>query len=224
MSNITAIIDDFIAPKCHAEIGILYRDDALLVINKPSGLLSLSGKNPLNKDSVHLRLVQQFAGALMAHRLDFGTSGLMLIALTKKVNAHLTKQFQNQRVNKRYIAHLYSDLESAQGTINLPIGKSVFPRQKICNHSGKLYTKVKFLLERDPDMQYTRVEFYPQTGRTHQLRLHSQAIGHPIIGCDLYANDVSQALANRLMLHASDIEFEHPVTHQILKISAPCPF
>ena len=194
------------------------------MINKPSGLLSLSGKNPLNKDSVHFRLVQDYPSALMAHRLDFGTSGVMLIALSKQVNSHLTKQFQAQSINKCYIAVLFGELAADEGEINLNIAKDVFPRQKICAAQGKRASSRYTVVARDRENQSTRVEFVPQTGRTHQLRLHSQAIGHPILGCDLYTNQVSQSLATRLLLHASDIEFEHPISKVRIKVSAPCPF
>ena len=96
--------DDFIAPPCTDEIRILFQDAHILLIDKPSGLLSLSGKNPLNKDSVHFRLVRDFPTATLVHRLDFGTSGIMLVALSKPVNAELTKQFQTGRINKTYRA------------------------------------------------------------------------------------------------------------------------
>lgn len=97
-------VDTFVAPPCHAEITILFQDEHLLLINKPSGLLSLSGKNPLNKDSVHFRLVHDFPTATLVHRLDLGTSGIMIVALNKSVNAHIGKQFQQGEVNKTYTA------------------------------------------------------------------------------------------------------------------------
>ena len=102
--------DDFIAPPCYEEITILYQDEHLLLINEPSGLLSLSGKNPLNKDSVHYRLVQDFPTATLVHRLDFGTSGIMLVALNKTINGLLTKQFQDKTINKCYHAVLHGHL------------------------------------------------------------------------------------------------------------------
>lgn len=229
MYNINNLItkndaDDFVAPKCHEDITLLYQDEYLLVINKPSGLLSLSGKNPLNKDSVHYRLVQDFPTALMVHRLDFGTSGVMVIALNKQVNSHLTKQFQCKTIDKRYIAVLHGNLAHERGEIRFKIAKSVFPRQKICEEQGKSAVSGYSVIARDIAQQVTRVEFIPKTGRTHQLRVHSQGIGHPILGCDLYANQVSQSLAERLLLHASEIEFAHPITEKRIQVFAPCPF
>lgn len=212
-------IDDFIAPRCHEHIKILFEDDHLLIINKPSGLLSLSGKNPLNKDSVHCRLVQDYPTATMVHRLDFGTSGLMVVALNKTINAHLTKQFQARTVIKKYLATLLGHLADDEGVIDAPLAKSDFPYQKVCRLTGKdaqsHYKVLERLQHADSGANITRVLYTPLTGRTHQLRVHSREIGHPIIGCDLYGLTVngidSLALAKRLMLHASSLEFEHPV-------------
>ena len=103
-----SLADHFIAPPCREQIKVLYEDESLLVIDKPSGLLSLSGKNPANKDSVHFRLLQDYPSASMVHRLDLGTSGVMVVALNKAVNAHLTKQFQARSVVKKYLATLHS--------------------------------------------------------------------------------------------------------------------
>lgn len=215
--------DPFIAPECHAEIEILMQDEDLLLINKPSGLLSLSGKHPLNKDSVHYRLVQEFPTATLLHRLDLGTSGIMLVALNKSVNGLLTKQFQNRTVKKKYIAILQGDLSSSEGLIELPIAKGEFPLQKICHFEGKPAATHYQVIERLPG-ERTRVEFTPLSGRTHQLRVHSREIGHPILGCDLYANDEAFAMADRLLLHATQLDFVHPITGATVSAHCPCPF
>jgi len=210
--------DEFIAPPCNRKINILYEDESLLVIDKPSGLLSLRGKNPLNFDSVHSRMAQQYPSVTMIHRLDFGTSGLMLLALDKSVNAHLTKQFQSRSIIKRYIAVLYGHLTQDEGLIDLPITRGHFPRQKICYDRGKAsqshYQVVDRFTHNVTGCPLTKVVFTPKTGRTHQLRIHSREIGHPIIGCDLYGS-VSRgvnttSLSERLCLHASHLAFEHP--------------
>jgi tRNA pseudouridine32 synthase/23S rRNA pseudouridine746 synthase len=218
--------DSFIAPPCHDEISILLQDEQLLLINKPSGLLSLSGKNPLNKDSVHFRLVQDFPSASLIHRLDFGTSGVMVVALNKTVTAQISKQFQDGNVNKTYTAMLYGHLQQNSGLIDLPIAKDTenFPLQKICHQTGKQSLTQYEVIERLQNPPRTRVLFMPLTGRTHQLRIHSRELGHPILGCDLYKNAESIAMADRLMLHATTIELLHPVTHQTLKDICPCPF
>lgn len=212
--------DDFIAPVCHQTISTLYKDEAILVINKPSGLLSLSGKNPLNKDSVHFRLVQSYPSAMMVHRLDLGTSGVMVLALNKSVNANLTKQFQARSVVKTYEATLMGNLPDDEGVIDAPLAKGVFPYQKVCHESGKSaeshYRVLERLLDPVSGVPLTRVLFMPLTGRTHQLRVHSQFLKYPILGCDLYGlvvNGVdSQPLATRLMLHAKSLQFAHPVS------------
>jgi len=218
--------EPFIVPLCTEQIEIVYQDEHLLLINKPSALLSLSGKHPLNKDSVHWRLVQDFPTATLAHRLDFGTSGLMIVALNKEVNGHLTRQFQERSVAKRYMALLHGHLAEDSGEIDLPIAKNRinFPLQKICYASGKPAQSHYQVLERLENPFATRVLFTPVTGRTHQLRIHSSEIGHGILGCDLYASDEAFSLAPRLMLHAERIEFEHPVSGENVKGFCPCPF
>jgi tRNA pseudouridine32 synthase/23S rRNA pseudouridine746 synthase len=129
----TQPIDTFVAPPCGEDIRILYQDDSLLLINKPSGLLSLSGKNPLNWDSVHYRLVQQFPSALLLHRLDLGTSGVLVIALNKQIAADFNRQFQARTVVKTYQALLAGGLTDESGQIDLPIAKdpAIFPRLKV---------------------------------------------------------------------------------------------
>ncbi len=231
--------DDFIAPPCHGEIRILYQDSDILLIDKPSGLLSLSGKNPANKDSVHLRLVQghlkgpwaeqelkPFPTATLVHRLDLGTSGIMVVALNKEVNGVIGKQFQARTVFKRYIAILEGQLDREQGSIDLPIAKDKpnFPLQKICFDTGKPAMSEYQVLERLEEPSRCRVAFTPLTGRTHQLRIHSLKAGHPILGCDLYKSETSQQLGSRLMLHASELQFDHPSTGQRINGLSPCPF
>jgi len=223
---VPAAIDTFIAPVCNEPIEILRQDESILLVNKPSGLLSLSGKNPLNKDSVHYRLVQQFPGATMVHRLDFGTSGIMLLALNKSANANLTRQFQARTVNKTYIAILDGHLELDEGYIDAPIAKDKpnFPLLKICKKSGKPALSHYRVLERLDKPARSRVLFTPETGRTHQLRLHSREIGHPILGCDLYGSKQTKAMAQRLLLHATTLEFDHPLTGERILGKCDCPF
>ena len=234
-----AVMTEFIAPPCKEQISILYQDEDILLINKPSGLLSLSGKNPLNKDSVHFRLVQDFPTATLVHRLDFGTSGIMLVALNKSINGLLTKQFQDKMIIKNYHATLYGhvskELEDS-ALINAAIAKDIdnFPVMKICSDTGKAALSEIEVIERT-HLQVldggksnltpvTKVRIKPITGRTHQLRIHSQYIGHPILGCDLYCNENSQGLATRLLLHASYLCFIHPVTLEPFEINCEVPF
>jgi tRNA pseudouridine32 synthase/23S rRNA pseudouridine746 synthase len=228
----TIITDYFVAPVCLEQIEILFEDEYLLGINKPSGLLSLSGKNPLNKDSVHYRLVQQYPDIRLTHRLDLGTSGIMILAKNKVVNANLTKQFQARSVIKRYVSVLVGAVLDNDGLIDLPIAKDslLFPRLKICHKDGKSAQSHYKVIERLDVPLRTRVIFMPLTGRTHQLRIHSQAIGHPILGCDLYGapeteiSIATQSMSPRLLLHALDITFDHPHTQKRMTLVSQCPF
>lgn len=228
--------DNFIAPPCQQEIDILFRDQDILLINKPSKLLSLSGKNPANLDSVHYRIRQLFPTALMVHRLDLGTSGIMVVALNKESNRVLNRQFSERNVQKTYTALLAGKLNNDHGSINLPIAKGEFPYQTICHQHGKS-ALTEYQLQGHEDFFFkgqtfpvSRVTLYPHTGRTHQLRIHSQQVGHPIIGCDLYSGKQqgifanSEQMAERLMLHATSLEFVHPVTGERILAKAPCPF
>ncbi|WP_434952711.1 RluA family pseudouridine synthase [Shewanella sp. HL-SH4] len=218
---------EFIAPPCLGHIDILFQDEHLLIINKPSGLLSLSGKNPLNIDSVHYRLVKDYPGCTLVHRLDFGTSGVMLVALNKQINGLLTQQFQNGLVEKTYTAILLGEMPSHQGEIKLPIAKDDFPLMKICSATGKAAHSHYQVIDSEHitgGLQVTKVTFTPITGRTHQLRIHSQQIGHPIIGCDLYPIGQSQSLASRLMLHATSLSFIHPVSGERMNTQCISPF
>lgn len=221
-----ARIDTFVAPPCADDIAILYQDDAILLINKPSGLLSLSGKNPLNLDSVHYRLVQQFPTALLLHRLDFGTSGIMIVALNKVVAANINRQFQARTIVKTYQAVLARHVAADEGDIELPIAKDPvnFPKLKVCFETGKAASSHFQVLDRQTGPNTTRVLFTPNTGRTHQLRIHSAGLGHPILGCDLYGTPESQGMANRLQLHATGVEFDHPITEDRFFGICDCPF
>lgn len=226
MQNIQSKPDTFIAPLCLGAITILFQDEHLLLIDKPSGLLSLSGKNPLNKDSVHFRLVQDFPTATLLHRLDFGTSGIMIIALNKSVNAQIGKQFQAGTITKTYTALLHGTVLNDSGTIALPIAKDPpnFPLQKICFVAGKNALTHYTVIARNTSPATSRVLFTPVSGRTHQLRIHSRELGHSILGCDLYASDDVFRMAPRLMLHATTIEFNHPVTGERICGRSDCPF
>lgn len=231
----STILDTFIAPQCHDEIELLYQDDHLVLINKPAGLLSLSGKNPQNLDSVHHRLVKIFPGCTLVHRLDFGTSGLMVVARNKAINAALCQQFSQRTVNKVYSALLCGHLDEDEGVIDAAIAKdpALFPLMSICPNHGKparsRYRAVERFyreLEDGTLLPLTRVQLTPETGRTHQLRIHCQQLGHPILGCDLYGGLLLPGTERtpRLMLHASELDFVHPVSGELIKARNACSF
>ncbi|CNK52231.1 RluA family pseudouridine synthase [Yersinia frederiksenii] len=231
----STIFDTFIAPPCHEQIETLYQDDHLVLINKPAGLLSLSGKNPQNLDSVHHRLVQVFPGCTLVHRLDFGTSGLMVIARNKAINAALCQQFSQRTVTKKYSALLCGHLDDNEGVIDAAIAKdpALFPLMSICAIHGKparshyrVIERIYQELEDRTLLPLTRVQLTPETGRTHQLRIHCQQLGHPILGCDLYGGRLISGTERvpRLMLHASELHFVHPISKEQIKAHHASPF
>ena len=206
-----------------------------MLINKPSGLLSLSGKNPQNLDSVHYRLVKIFPGCTLIHRLDFGTSGLMVIARNKAINAALCQQFSQRTVTKKYSALLCGHFENNEGVIDAPIAKdpALFPLMSICAITGKPARSRYRVIERlyragedGTELPLTRVELTPETGRTHQLRIHCQQLGHPILGCDLYGGLLLPGTEEtpRLMLHASELHFVHPISKETINAQNSSPF
>ncbi len=206
-----------------------------MLINKPGGLLSLSGKNPQNLDSVHHRLVQIFPGCTLVHRLDFGTSGLMVIARNKAINAALCQQFSQRKVIKVYSALLCGHLAKDEGVIDAAIAKDPmrFPLMSICAINGKParshYRVVERFYHKWDDgtlLPLTRVQLTPETGRTHQLRIHCQQLGHPILGCDLYGGCLQPVTERtpRLMLHASELHFFHPASETWFSARNTSPF
>lgn len=193
---------------------IIYEDESLLVVNKSAGLRSIPGVHI--EDSVHsrLRIILGNTEPFMVHRLDMGTSGLLLVAKSAEVHKHLQWQFLNRKVNKRYTALLSKAISGREGEIDLPLCPDLFdrPRQMVCFTTGKKsITKWKVVAMTDGR---TRVYFWPLTGRTHQIRMHAaheQGLNAPIVGDDLYGN-----ADKRLYLHAAGIEFTHPVTNKVM--------
>jgi tRNA pseudouridine32 synthase/23S rRNA pseudouridine746 synthase len=178
-------IDDlFILPPCQEDIQILLMDEDFLLINKPTRLLSVPGRHPQNRDSVISRLLPEYPGASIVHRLDFDTSGVMVIPLNKPALSHISKQFQARTVTKHYIAVVAGLVDKDKGVIDLPIASGEGPKYKICHQTGKSSATEYSVIARNPEENTTRLYLHPITGRSHQLRLHLQAIGHPILGCE----------------------------------------
>ena len=205
-------------------LDIVYRDDHLLVIDKPAGLLSVPGKAVA--DSVLTRMRRRFpqaSGPLLVHRLDLGTSGLLLAALTPEVHKRLQRQFLERSVRKRYVAIVAGEPEAEEGVIELPLRVDLDdrPRQLACHRHGKPATTRWRVVAREGDR--SRLHLFPLTGRTHQLRVHvahPAGLGLPIIGDELYG----MVPAPRMMLHAEALEIRHPVTGRELSFHAPAPF
>lgn len=211
-------------PPVNTGINILYSDDMLLVVEKPSGLLSVPGRGEDKQDCLVSRLQHKYPHALIVHRLDLETSGVMILAKTKASHRQLSLQFQEREVQKRYIAVVDGLVREASGLIDLPLicDWPNRPRQIVDHEAGKpSLTRFKVLI-RNIEAETTRLELEPETGRSHQLRVHLQALGYPILGDRLYANEEQQAMAPRLLLHALSLSFVHPETAEPMRfISAP---
>ena len=205
-------------------LNIVFQDAHLIVVEKPSGLLSVPGRGPEKADCLVSRLQDGFPGALIVHRLDMETSGLMVLALNKNVHRALSQLFENRAVEKHYEARIAGVPSQDTGRIDLPLMKDWpnRPLQKVDHESGKPSITDWKLLTREGDC--ARVALTPLTGRTHQLRVHLNAIGHPILGDLLYGSLESRAAAPRLQLHASTLAFEHPVTGAGMMLQSPAPY
>ncbi|MCW6520822.1 bifunctional tRNA pseudouridine(32) synthase/23S rRNA pseudouridine(746) synthase RluA [Yersinia ruckeri] len=190
---------------------ILYQDLHIMVVNKPSGLLSVPGRAPENKDSIMTRIQADFPTAESVHRLDMATSGVMVVALTKAAERELKRQFREREPKKSYIARVWGHLEQDEGLIDLPLicDWPNRPKQKVCYETGKSAQTEYQVLCRDADGS-TRVKLSPITGRSHQLRVHMLAMGHPILGDGFYAHPEAKAMASRLQLHAQELCITHP--------------
>jgi len=207
----------------NGKLDVIYEDEYIAVINKPAGMLSVPGKD--GKESVYSlarKLYPEADGPMIVHRLDMATSGLLIIAKNKKAHQHLQAQFKNHSIRKKYIALLDGIIRQDQGTIELPLRPDPLdrPRQVVDMKHGKTAITHYQVLERTE--RYTRVAFYPHTGRTHQLRVHAahpQGLHCPIIGDELYGKKNT-----RLYLHAESIEFVHPANGQVIRITKEAGF
>jgi tRNA pseudouridine32 synthase/23S rRNA pseudouridine746 synthase len=205
------------------QIRILQEENDFLLIDKPTRLLSVPGRHPQNRDSVISRLEVDYPGVSIVHRLDFDTSGIMVIPRNKAALSHISKQFQARTVSKHYTAVVAGLMEQDEGIIDLPIASGEGPKYKICLATGKPSVTEYQVLTRDEAAGTTRVFLHPITGRSHQLRLHLQAIGHPILGCEFYAGEFATA-ADRLLLHATDLQFVHPASGERVYIASTPDF
>ena len=208
-------------------IPVVYEDEWLLVVNKPSGILSVPGR--VSEYSVDMVMKERYPGCQVAHRLDMGTSGLLIVAKSQDVYRSLQEQFIKHQVKKKYVAMLEGrcKMEEGRGTISLPLRPDPMnrPRQIVdMEHGKRAVTDYEVI---SPNI----VALYPQTGRTHQLRIHCahpDGLGRPIEGDELYgfgkANSPKLKANSRLMLHAAEIWFTHPVTGELMHITAPAPF
>jgi tRNA pseudouridine32 synthase/23S rRNA pseudouridine746 synthase len=214
----------YLVPHTQEAIRVLYADPELLVVRKPDLLLSVPGRHPRNRDCLVSRLQDDWPGARIVHRLDLDTSGVMIVALTARSQSVLGRLFQERRVCKEYEAVVSGRMQANEGEIDLPIARDWErrPRQKICHERGKSASTLYRVLQRSEDR--TRVRLEPVTGRSHQLRIHLASLGHPILGCDMYAHAEALSMAPRLLLHATRIAFPHPLSEEWLDVADAAPF
>ncbi len=204
---------------------VVHADEALVAIDKPAGLLSVPGRGADKADCAVARVQAQFADAQTVHRLDMATSGLLLFARGAAMQRALSVLFETREVVKHYEAVVEGIVGVDDGEIDLPLLADwpQRPRQKVDRMHGKPSLTRYRVLHRDPATRTTRLALQPLTGRTHQLRVHLLAIGHPIAGDALYAS-ADEPTAARLMLHATRLELRHPVTTQALVLTSAAPF
>lgn len=205
-----------------------YEDTDLLILEKPAGLLSVPGRGEDKQDCLWHRAQAIWRDALIVHRLDCATSGLMVLARSKEAHRELSRQFQDRQTFKRYHALIAGVPDQPEGVRTEPMrcDWERRPLQMIDFEQGKPATTFWRALDTGSTngCSFSRVALYPITGRSHQLRLHMQVLGHPILGDNLYADEQSLSAVDRLMLHADLLELFHPVTHERMSFSSPTPF
>lgn len=210
-------------PDCGLDI--VFNDAYLVAVSKPSGLLSVPGRGADKVDSMASRVQSSYPDALVVHRLDRDTSGLLIFPLGAKMHRQISMMFEAREMQKSYVAVVMGKLTQAQGEIDLPLIVDWPNRpQHIVDAVNGKPSKTRFtVLGYDPNTDTSRVELEPLTGRTHQLRVHMQALGHPILGDTLYGG-TTEGNATRLLLHAHTLCFKHPVSGKLLELTSPLPF
>lgn len=210
-------------PPTEPWLTVIHADDDLVVLDKPSGLLSVAGKDPALADCLEARVKARWPGAAMAHRLDKDTSGVLVMALNKRALGHVGQEFEQRRAKKSYVARVWGNVAGDGGRIDLPLATDWEnkPRQRVDHERGRS-SVTDWVVEGRED-GITRLRLYPLTGRTHQLRVHLLELGHPILGDPFYATGAALAAADRLQLHAEELAFNHPAGHWV-SFRVPAPF
>lgn len=211
-------------PPTEPYLEIIYQDEDVLVLNKPSGLLTVPGKAPEHKDSLDHRVRLVWPLARIVHRLDMATSGLVVMAMHADSQRDLNRQFAQRQTGKRYIALLEGQLQVDAGAVDLPLlcDWPNRPKQMVHFEAGK--ASLTYFKVLDRTQHGTRVELTPVTGRSHQLRVHMQWLGYPIIGDKFYGTEQGKSAATRLQLHACSLSFRHPLSGSELYFESGCPF
>lgn len=212
------------APPTRPYLHILFQDEHILVLCKPSGLLSVPGKALEHRDCLQTRAQRVYPTATIVHRLDMATSGILLMAMNKTAHRHISRQFELRQTTKSYAARVFGNVQQDTGTVDLPLicDWPNRPKQMVDHQRGKAAQTHWRVLQRNE--QDTYLELRPITGRSHQLRVHMLSLGHPILGDRLYAHDHALAMATRLQLHAQGLGFCHPHSEQWLEFYSSPPF
>jgi tRNA pseudouridine32 synthase/23S rRNA pseudouridine746 synthase len=211
-------------PPMEPYLSVVHVDDDILVLDKPSGLLSVAGKDPALADCLAARAAERYPGARIVHRLDKDTSGVMVLGLSKRAISGLGIQFEKRQTKKAYVARVWGDIAGDSGRVDLPLATDWEnkPRQRVDFEHGRPAQTDWTVLDREGGV--TRVKLVPRTGRTHQLRVHMLAIGHPILGDAFYATGAARSAAGRLQLHAEELSFAHPADGRMADFIVPAPF
>ncbi|HUD52841.1 pseudouridine synthase [Parvibaculum sp.] len=212
------------APPMEPWLSVVHRDEDVLVLAKPSGLLHVPGKPVEHADCLEARAQGAFPTAMTVHRLDKDTSGVVVMGMNRKAHAHLSQQFETRQTRKIYIARVWGRISGESGRIDLPIACDWpnRPKQMVDPENGRPAQTDWAVVERDATS--TRVELRPATGRSHQLRVHMLSLGHPILGDNFYAHEEAFTAADRLQLHAESLSFFHPSTGEACLFTVACPF
>jgi len=211
-------------PPVDGELPVLYSDDEILMLSKPAGLLSVPGNKPELQDCMEARAQAHFPCARTVHRLDRGTSGIFVMPLNPRSHRIIGLQFEKRKISKTYIALVSGEPSDNTGVIELPLRTDWYnrPKQMVDPCLGREAVTHWQVLKRYDGM--TRLKLNPVTGRSHQLRVHMQAIGHPIMGDEFYAPPNIADARDRLMLHAERLRMRHPGTGKDVQFHDPCPF
>ncbi|QIR15688.1 bifunctional tRNA pseudouridine(32) synthase/23S rRNA pseudouridine(746) synthase RluA [Shewanella aestuarii] len=216
---------DFIYnPPTDPWLDIIHQDKDIIVINKPSGLLSVPGREPQYHDSIFSRVLAEHPNSQIVHRLDMATSGVMVLALRKNAERELKRQFRERETHKVYYARVAGHVSQSVTEVNLPLicDWPNRPKQKVDHQLGKPSTTLVEVVSYAK--RSTLVKLTPISGRSHQLRVHMMALGHPILGDGFYADPLAKSLASRLLLHASELSIKHPYSHTPMHFIAQAPF
>lgn len=216
---------DFIyQPPTNPWLDIIHQDQDIMVVNKPSGLLSVPGRAPEHNDSIYTRILAEHPNAQIVHRLDMATSGVLVVALRRSAERELKRQFRERETHKIYVARVAGHVKAVSGSVDYPL---------ICDWPNRPKQKVDHIIGKASLTHYeviskakrsTLVKLTPITGRSHQLRVHMMAIGHPILGDGFYADALAKRLAPRLLLHAAQLTISHPYSAKSMTFSCAAPF